>query len=494
MIQCTNLQWMWDDASTPLFDNVTGTIQRGDRVGIIGRNGAGKSTLLQLLIGERQPTSGTIQTDASFAYVAGHATDHEPTFSKREVALLEAWHVPDAPYDTLSGGEQLKARLATACSVQRDVYVLDEPTNHIDRATKAWLTSFIRASEATWLIVSHDRTFLNDVTTVTWGLVDGTGFIVNGPYDVWEEAFSRKRADDFAQYEANEALRAETERQMKALSDWSANMHAQSTSNVYEKQMGAKEHYRVKAKRADRQVKSKRKRLERTLDRERIERPARLHDVSFSLPATPKSKRPFSEWRDVTVQYGNRTVLDGVSMTWPRRKKIALIGNNGAGKTTVLDVLSGTLPPTEGSATTAPNVSIGYVSQHPTFPDETCTVLESVETEDRSQNEIVHQQLFHLGLFPDRWNVPLHDCSYGERTKISFLRYVLEAVDVLLFDEPTNHLDLPSREALARALLSYDGTVIFATHDESFVRDVATDVYRIEQGSIRLTDDPFGDE
>lgn len=101
---------------------------------------------------------------------------------------------------------------------------------------------------------------------------------------------------------------------------------------------------------------------------------------------------------------------------------------------------------------------------------------------------------YHLGLFPDRWNVPLHACSYGERTKISFLRYVLEAVDVLLFDEPTNHLDLPSREALARALLSYDGTVVFATHDESFVRDVATDVYRIEQGSIRLTDDPFGDE
>lgn len=101
---------------------------------------------------------------------------------------------------------------------------------------------------------------------------------------------------------------------------------------------------------------------------------------------------------------------------------------------------------------------------------------------------------YHLGLFPDRWNVPLHACSYGERTKISFLRYVLEAVDVLLFDEPTNHLDLPSREALARALLSYDGTVVFATHDESFVRDVATDVYRIERRSIRLTDDPFGDE
>ncbi|PEA55053.1 elongation factor 3 [Bacillus pseudomycoides] len=466
-----------------LLEQMKVTVKQGDIIGVIGRNGAGKSTVLQLINGKIEPTKGQLewqQMNVTIAYVE----QEKEAFTSKEVTTVEAellakWGVPTNDFHTLSGGEKLKLRLAKGFAQNPTLLMLDEPTNHLDENSTELLIEQIKIYSGTIIVVSHDRYFLDAVATKIWSIEDRKLIEHKGNYTSYMKFREQKRLTQQREYEKQQKNIERIESQIKELTSWSQKAHAQST-----KQEGFKEYYRVKAKRTDAQVKSKQKRLEKELEQTKIERVKPDPIVEFSIQANKKVGKRFLEVKQLKKCFEGRTLFEKVNFTIQHGEKIAIVGPNGCGKTTLLKMIMGH-ETAQGEVWISPSANIGYLTQEVfDLPlEKTPEQLFYKETfEERGK---VQNLMKHLGFASSQWKEPIEHMSMGERVKCKLMTYILDEKDVLILDEPTNHLDLPSREQLETTLAQYKGTLLIVSHDRYFIEKTTNSKLVFSNNSIQ---------
>ncbi|MCP1123808.1 ABC-F type ribosomal protection protein [Bacillus sp. 3103sda1] len=466
-----------------LFEQINTTVKQGDIIGVIGKNGAGKSTLLQLINGEIEPTKGKLQWQQMNVTMAYVEQEKEAYISNEvtaiEAELLSKWGVPTNDFHKLSGGEKLKVRLAKGFAQGTNLLMLDEPTNHLDEQSTELLIEQIKSKSGTIIVVSHNRYFLDAVATRIWSIEDTKLIEHQGNYTSYMKVREQKRLTQQREYEKQQKNIERIESQMKEISSWSQKAHAQST-----KKDGIKEYYRVKAKRMDAQVKSKQKRLEKELEKTKIERVKPDPIVEFSIEANKKVGKRFLEVKQLKKCFEERTLFEKVNFTIQHGEKISILGANGCGKTTLLKVIMGQ-ETFEGEVWISPSANIGYLTQEVfDLPlEKTPEQLFYKETfEERGKAQSL---MNHLGFKSSQWIEPIKHMSMGERVKCKLMAYILDEKDVLILDEPTNHLDLPSREQLENTLAQYNGTLLVVSHDRYFLEKTTNSRLVFSNNSIQ---------
>jgi ATP-binding cassette subfamily F protein 3 len=491
---------------------VSGEIEDGDRIGLVGRNGAGKTTLLHLLAGELAPNAGkrhiagrvsvamvdqvprestsqnTVLEEAMSAFAAlvemeraleqaahdmgagGEAAakrysdlqaefEHKGgyQYQNRLTQVLSGLGLPmeawNRPVNQLSGGQRSRLGLAKALLAQPDLLILDEPTNHIDIDAMRWLDDMLSRWPGTLIVTSHDRYFLDKVTNRIWALEDGRIRAYRGNY---------------SQYEV---LRE-------------AELDLQQKQALAQQEYIAKEEEFIRRNRAGQKAREAQGRLKKLTHIERIEAPRAQKTTSFRLGATRSGDLALST-RDLAVGYGSHVMLEAGSLEVERAQRIALIGANGSGKTTLLKTIAGELTPVSGNVRSGSRVRAAHYWQEAENLDGTRTVLEEIRR-DRSLDPQQARNLLGRFLFSgDEVNKQVSSLSGGERSRLALAKLLLDDANLLLLDEPTNHLDIPARKSLEEALSDYQGTIIFVSHDRRLIADLATHIWSIEDGRLR---------
>ena len=457
-----------------LFSEASAHLRPETRVGLVGRNGTGKTTLLRMIIGEDSPDDGTIrkrpwlrigylpqELDAPTNLTvlqAAHREQYPEHEAKRILSGLgfgEAdWH---RPLQTYSGGYRMRVALGHLLLTNPDVLLLDEPTNHLDKPTQAWFESFLLASKMTMLVISHDTKFLDRLTTHIW------------------EIRHRQIVEYRGNFRTFQSQRAQLDTQQAAAAQRQAKEVARVQKFV--------DRFRYKATKA-KQVQSRIKQLEKIKLLETKRDPKRLR---FRFPQPAKSGIRVLELHDVRKQYGDKVVYEGLHFSIDCGQRVALVGENGAGKSTLLKMLAGVLPFEAGKRQEGHGVTLHYFAQHQAdILNPEHSILESL-TEAAPQAETNYlRSTAGVFLFSGQdQKKPIKALSGGERNRVALARMLIEPANTLLLDEPTNHLDPGSVDVLTDALIGFQGTMVFISHDPVFLSRVATRVVEIEAGRVK---------
>ena len=506
-----------------LFDGVSFLINEKDRIGLVGRNGAGKTTLLRIITGEQQPTSGAVtmngectigylpqqmkvadtttlkaETEKAFgevlclegeiasltAEIAERADYESPEYESLLHRLNEAqdrYHILggetreadiektllglgfrrtdfDRATSEFSGGWRMRIELAKLLLSRPSIFLLDEPTNHLDIESIQWLEDYLRSYNGAVLVISHDRAFLDNVTTRTVELSLGKVYDYKVPYSKFVELRAERRAQQMAAYENQQRMIEKTEEFI--------------------------EKFRYKPTKSN-QVQSRIKQLER-IERIEVEEEDNAA-LNIKFPPAPRSGQIVVEVKDAGKAFGEKRIFSGATFTIELGQKVAFVGRNGEGKTTMARMIVGELPATEGTVRIGANVNIGYYAQNQDdLMDGDFTVYDTL---DRVAVGDIRTRLRDiLGAFLFRGEdieKKVRVLSGGERSRLAMARMMLEPRNLLVLDEPTNHMDMRSKDILKRALQKYDGTVIVVSHDRDFLDGIVDRVYEFRDGGVR---------
>ena len=504
MLQISDLSYQI--AGRVLLDQVSATINKGERVGLVGRNGSGKTSLLKLVSGELAPDRGTVQLPKRLrvAKVAQHApsgpeslldtvlaADQERTrlLAAAETATdahgiaeiherllaIDAESAParaarilaglgfdeaaqNRPCQEFSGGWQMRVALAALLFSDPDLLLLDEPTNHLDLEATIWLESYLRGYRGTLLLVSHERGLLNRVPTKILHLEGRKIAAYNGNYD----RFERTRREQLTRQAAMQA-RQETQRK-----------HMQRFID----------RFRYKASKA-RQAQSRIKALERM---EPIASVIEARTVSLQFPDCKQLPPPLLALDGVAVGYApGEPVLRRLNLRLDMDDRIALLGANGNGKSTFVRLLAQRLAPEDGNVTRSKHLKVGYFAQDQADElDLAATPLTLIQRlMPEAENRALRTYLGRFGFGQDKVEVQVGKLSGGERARLLFAVICHEAPQLLLLDEPTNHLDVDTREALIQSLNDYQGAVVLVSHDPHLIELVADRLWLVADGTVQ---------
>jgi ATP-binding cassette subfamily F protein 3 len=459
----------------PVLIDMDLTVMRGERVGVVGENGAGKSVLAKVLAGVLPPTEGErwIGPSIKVCYLAqnpeppppeatplGLVRATKPLYEDEGVRLLGRflfrYEQVREPVATLSGGERTRLRLLLLMLEEPNCLILDEPTNHLDLRGIEWLENFVKNAKSAVLVVSHDRYFLDAVADIILELDDGRLARYPGNYTRY---VAEKRAQDeqlARKAKANLERREQLERFI--------------------------EKNRAKATKA-KQAKSKQKLLDRM---EKIEGPKNgKKNMKLDLGSeTTRSGRVVLEIEDVSYSYDDEPLLTGLELVIERGERVALLGPNGTGKSTIMRLVAGELELQKGTVRLGNNVALAYQDQQLARLDGSKTVLEEAMYATGLDAPEARDLLGAFLFSGDDVFKKVSALSGGEKNRLSLAKIVASDANLLLLDEPTNNLDIPAREALEDALLKYRGTMFFISHDRYFLRKLATRVVELEEGSL----------
>ena len=507
---------------TTLFSDISFQINEKDRIALMGKNGAGKSTLLKILAGVRQPTRGrvTAPKDCVIAYLPQHlmTEDGRTVFEEasmafshlkemeREIEVLnnelatrtdyesedymaliekvatmsEKFYAIDLthfeedvekallglgfersdftrPTSDFSGGWRMRIELAKLLLQEPDVLLLDEPTNHLDIESIQWLEHFLTESARAVVVISHDRKFVDNITTRTIEVTMGRIYDYKVNYSKYLELRKERREQQMKQYEEQQKMIQETQDYIERF------------KGTYSKTL---------------QVQSRVKMLEKLQIIEVDEEDTSALRLKF--PPSPRSGNYPVTMEDVGKRYGDHRVFGGVNLTVERGNKIAFVGRNGEGKSTLVKCIMGEIEH-EGTLTLGHNVQIGYFAQNQaSLLDGELTVFQTID--DVAQGEIRTKIRDLLGAFMfggEESTKKVKVLSGGERTRLALLKLLLNPVNLLILDEPTNHLDLKTKDILKQALVAFDGTLIVVSHDRDFLDGLVSKVYEFGHGKVR---------
>ena len=506
----------------PLFADVSFVINERDRIALVGKNGAGKSTLLKILAGQKTPTAGTVsvpndctigylpqvmvlqdnttvreETRKAFADVdkvkarleqlqkeVETRTDYESAdymdLVERYTATHERYMMMgaesreaemertltglgflrtdfDRPTSEFSGGWRMRIELAKLLLRHHDVILLDEPTNHLDIESIQWLEQFLANSSQAVVLVSHDRAFINNVTNRTLEINCGHVIDYKVKYDEYIILRKERREQQLRAYE----------NQQKEIADTKAFI----------------ERFRYQATKAV-QVQQRIRQLEKIV-------PIEIDEVDTSalrlkFPPCLRSGDYPVICEDVEKSYGEQNVFSNVNLTIKRGEKVAFVGKNGEGKSTLVKCIMGEIP-FNGNLKVGHNIQIGYFAQNQAqLLDENLTVFQTIDNVARGEirlriNDILGAFMF-CGEASEKY---VKFLSGGERSRLAMIRLLLEPVNLLILDEPTNHLDMMSKDVLKDAIKAFDGTVIVVSHDREFLDGLVDKVYEFADGAVR---------
>lgn len=506
----------------PLFEDVSFVINKKDRIALVGKNGAGKSTLLKILAAQQQPTSGSVsvQNDISIGYLPqvmvlsdNHTVieETEKAFShiqelKEKVDTLNEELLNRTDYESesymelverfthenerfqiiggmnyraemertlqglgfatsdfnrptkeFSGGWRMRIELAKLLLQRPDVLLLDEPTNHLDIESIRWLESFLTRSGSAVVLVSHDRAFINNVTNRTLEISCGRITDYKVKYDEYVKLRAERREQQLRAYE----------NQQKEIADIKDFI----------------ERFRYKPTKAT-QVQSRIKQLERIVPIEVDE----VDNSSLHLKFPPCSRSgDYPVICDgVRKDYGDHCVFHDVDLTIKRGEKVAFVGKNGEGKSTLVKCIMGEIPFT-GNLKIGHNVEIGYYAQNQAqLLDEEITVFDTIDRVAKGDIRLKIKNILGAFMFGgEASEKKVKVLSGGERSRLAMIKLLLEPVNLLILDEPTNHLDMRTKDVLKEAILAFDGTVILVSHDRDFLDGLVSKVYEFGGGHVR---------
>lgn len=509
-------------AAKPLFDEATFVVNKRDRIALVGKNGAGKSTMLKIIAGLQQATGGTVakQRDVSIGYLPqvmvlsddttliaevekafGHIhemkrrvdelndelasrTDYE---SESYMELVEAFTREserlqmmgamnyraeiertlqglgfnrtdfERPTKEFSGGWRMRVELAKLLLQQHDVLLLDEPTNHLDIESIRWLEQFLARSGSAVMLVSHDRAFINNVTNRTLEISCGRVIDYKVKYDEYVELRAQRRESQLRAYE----------NQQKEIADIKDFI----------------ERFRYKPTKAV-QVQSRIKQLEKIVPIEIDE----VDNSSLHLKFPPCSRSGDYPviCEEVEKTYGNHNVLQGVNLTIKRGEKVAFVGKNGEGKSTLVKCIMQEIEH-GGKLTIGHNVEIGYYAQNQAqLLNDELTVFETIDYVAKGDIRLKIRDILGAFMFGgEASDKKVKVLSGGERSRLAMIKLLLEPVNFLILDEPTNHLDMRTKDVLKEAILAFDGTVIVVSHDREFLDGLVSKVYEFGGGKVK---------
>ncbi|CAM3542317.1 ABC-F type ribosomal protection protein [Paenibacillus lupini] len=481
-----------------------------ERIGLVGMNGAGKTTLANLIFGTIQPDKGKLtfhRDQLRIGYLLQSTSYTVSTFSKMmdplaaessetEKFLQTASHLglqkvkewDGARLAGLSGGEKTKLAIAHIWSSKPDILLLDEPTNHLDFDGVDWLVQELQQYSGTTLVISHDRYFLDQTVDRIIELQDGVSTSFPGNYTFYREEKSRRYQSQLHQYEEQQKYEQKIETEINRLKNWSAKAHREAgkVGKMAEMRAGVKEFYRSKAKSMDKQIKSRIHRLEK-IDLEGVKKPNEEAKVSFGWDQPDKRGRRIVEAQRIGKSYGDRSLFKDSSFYMQRGEKIGLLGPNGCGKTTLIQMLLGQKSVESGQLWISPTVKVAYLTQDVTDLEQQRTVIELLQEslEVRSDVGKARTLLANMGFDASMLQKPIAQLSLGERTRIKLSQLMMREQDLLILDEPTNHLDLASREQLEETLSDYRGTLIVVSHDRYLMDKICTKLLVFEDGGIK---------
>ena len=506
-----------------LFSDVNFHISDNDRIGLVGKNGAGKSTMLKLIMGINSPTSGKIMIPSNLRLgylpqIMEHPkgksvieetltafkelfqmhkdldeineqlatrTDYEskeysnliiklneindtiaimesePPRTQAERVLLGLGfkrNELERETSTFSQGWNMRIELAKILLRKPDVLLLDEPTNHLDIESIEWFEGYLKSFQGAIVLISHDRKFLDNVTTRTVEIMLGKIYDYKVPYSRYKELRAERMVQQRAAYENQQRMIEKTEEFI--------------------------ERFRYKATKSN-QVQSRIKQLDKL---ERIE--IDLEDkaaLAVKFPPAPRSGQVVFEAKEAKIGYGTKVIVDNVNVIVERGEKIAFVGRNGEGKTTLMRVITGELEPISGSAKLGYNVDMGYFAQNQE------DVLDKNDTVEGTLDKIAVGEIRTklrdiLGAFlfkGEDVDKKVAVLSGGERARLAMAKLILKPYNLLALDEPTNHMDLLSKDILKQALQRYDGTLIIVSHDRDFLDGLVNKIYEFKDGRVK---------
>lgn len=478
-----------------ILSDVSLDIKENARIGLIGYNGTGKTTLANIIAGKLQADEGAIEffqplkigyllqtveyefIDFQKGSIAVENNDYFTATSQLGLNKVQNW--TDERYRHLSGGEKLKLILAQIWASKPDILLLDEPTNHLDIQGIHWLIEELNQFNGPVIIISHDRYFLDEVAKTILELEDGCLQEYGGNYSYYRQEKNNRKNIQLQQYFEQEKYKQNIEKQIDQLNKWSDKAHRSST-----KQEGFKEYHRVKAKKLDRQVKSKMKRLERELDKNRISKPKDEPLIAFPFQNKEKKGKRVLEAKKIEKTFGEDLLFNNSHFYIKHGEKVGVIGPNGCGKTTLIKLILGDESLSSGELWIAQSLKIAYLSQDILDLNEDLTVLESFGPLNRDQIYSARTFLANMGLPREISEKRIATLSLGERIRVKLIDLLLKEYDILILDEPTNHLDLPSREQLERTMKEYSGTLITVSHDYYFVERICDKLLVFENKQI----------
>ncbi len=457
----------------PLFAELSLVIQQGDRVALVGRNGSGKSTLMKIMAGLAEAdrgdrvvppgvTVGYMEQDpdmAGFATLGDYAASGLPEGEayRVNVAAEGLGFDPERPVGTASGGERRRAALAKLMAEAPELMLLDEPTNHLDIAAVQWLEDTLRATKAAFVLISHDRTFLRELTRATLWIDRGMvrrqerGF---EDFEIWRDTV----------WDEEDQARHKMDRKIKAEARWAV----EGISARRKRNMG-----RVRAL--------------QDLRAERAAMIRRQGAAALSLESGQLSGKKVIEAKGISKAYGGKDIVRDFSLTVQRRDRIAVVGSNGVGKTTVIKMLAGEVDPDSGTVALGTNLAAAVFDQSRAQLDPDMSLWESLTSDPemrvggRADQVMVRGEPRHVvGYLKDflfdeaQARAPVRALSGGEKARLLLARLMAKESNLLVLDEPTNDLDIETLDLLQEILDDYDGTVLLVSHDRDFLDRVAT--------------------
>ncbi len=506
-----------------LFSDVNFHISDNDRIGLVGKNGAGKSTLLKIILGISNPTEGkvmvpsgltigylpqqmehakdkTVIEEALTAFSElfelhknidkitaelGERTDYESKeyhnliiklneYNDR-VAIMESESVEsqterillglgfkreelNRPTSTFSQGWNMRIELAKVLLRKPDVLLLDEPTNHLDIESIEWFENYLKSFGGSIVLISHDRKFLDNITNRTVEIMLGKIYDYKVPYSKYKVLRKERMEQQKAAYENQQKMIEKTEEFI--------------------------ERFRYKATKSN-QVQSRIKQLDK-LDRIEIDEEDKSA-LSVKFPPAPRAGQIVFKTVDASIGYGSKVVIDNVNVTIERGEKIAFVGRNGEGKTTLMKIITKELYPLDGEASLGYNVDMGYYAQNQEdVLDKNCTVFDTLDRiavgDIRTKLRDILAAFLFRGEDIDKKVAVL---SGGERARLAMAKLMLKPHNLLALDEPTNHMDLISKDILKQALQAYDGTLVIVSHDRDFLDGLVDKIYEFRDGKVK---------
>ena len=541
MLQVTQLSKTY--GLDPILEDINFTLNPGDRFGLVGINGTGKTTLIRIIVGEETPDKGAVnffpqtlrigylpqgmnidenssiglflggnpeelsdleedlgrlanslanhpenQTDQSqFDLILNrinliHEIQHQAPAILNALGLGEYdLHTPIAH---LSGGQKTRLMLSKVLIQNPQLLILDEPTNHLDIGMLEWLENWINQFQGAVLLVSHDRTFLDHTVNGILEL-DEHSHKISFTQGNYSEYLDQKIAKQDKQMHAYQDQLEEIDRLRRAASEMRSKAKYRKGGKTDPSKTDGFSigFFANRTKETIQKAKNIEKRVEKLMN-EGIERPARTWQMRVDFQETPNSGRDVLILDDLSIGYGNLALVNHIDLILRFGERVALIGDNGSGKTTFIKTILGEIPALNGNFHLGSQVHVGYMSQEQSELDPESNVLETI-SKILSQNETENRSFLSKYLFKgDDVFKKVEKLSYGERARLSLACLVARGCNFLILDEPINHLDIPSRTQFEKALSEFEGTILAVVHDRYFIEGFATQIWEVKNKSI----------
>lgn len=487
-----------------VLENIQGKINKEDKIGLVGANGIGKSTLAKIIARKENYDRGEIKY--SPAQIKVLYVEQYPVFEQNVSVYNEILQVTaknshltqkEAPIVVkkllkqvgleeekwqqkainLSGGEKTKLSLAKAMVSDFDFLILDEPTNHLDLESYNWLEEYVLKLSKPMLIISHDRYFLDKVANKIWELTSKGLKEYEGNYSIYQREKEAQEKHLAKEYEKQQAKIQQLEEVIDERKGWYKKAH---------KDAGQNDFYRSKAKKHASVLKAKKRELER-LKNNKVEKPERSPSPAFEVinKAIRDKKLPtfLIQGYNLTKSYGQKVIFNNISFNIKRGDKIALLGKNGVGKTTLLKIICGLEEDFQGRVTINPGVKLGYFAQELDNLQGELSILENVLSTETTRNE-ARLLLASLLFRGDSVFKKVSQLSMGERGRVAFAKLILSGANLLILDELTNYMDIESQEKIESVLEEFTGTVFFVSHDRYFIKKLANKIFVLEKREL----------